>query len=229
MIPVVKCVSLAVSHDEGFWFNDFEILHHPANKKDKTDPAMTDKPYMMEGQFLIAMPNMSDPRFHRSLIYLCAHSEESGAMGIVINKEMGHVDFHELIDHLGLNTHEIIYTPPIHFGGPVSSERGFVLHTSDYAKEDSTLNMKNGIGLTATLDILKAIAKGEGPHNALLALGYAGWAPGQLENEILNNGWLHCDADENLLFSSDNESKWSKALANMGINPAHLSGTSGRA
>jgi len=190
---------------------------------------MLEQAHQMEGKFLIAMPSMTDPRFQRSVIYLCAHSHESGAMGFVINKQVDNVDFDELLDHLGFSTREIIYSPPIHFGGPVSPERGFVLHTADYVTKDATLSVKDGIGLTATLDILKAIATGEGPRHALLALGYAGWAPGQLETEILNNGWLHCEADEELLFSGDNDHKWEQALAKMGIDPAHLSGTAGRA
>ncbi len=190
---------------------------------------MLEQAHIMEGQFLLAMPNMADPRFQRSVIYVCAHSHEAGAMGFVINKQVDHIDFDELLDHLGLNTREIIYTPPIHFGGPVSPERGFVLHSADYVAGDATLNVKDGIGLTATLDILKEIAAGKGPRNSLLALGYAGWAPGQLEDEILNNGWLHCEADEGLLFSGDNDRKWEQALAKMGVDPAHLSGTAGRA
>ncbi len=187
------------------------------------------KPQFLDGQILIAMPGMSDPRFERALVYLCAHTSDGGAMGFIVNKRAEHIEFSELLEHLNIAQHEITFAPAVHIGGPVSPERGFVLHTADYVKDNATLRVRDGIGLTATLDILKAIATGDGPRHSLLALGYAGWAPGQLESEIQANGWLHCEADEDLLFSEDNENKWARALAKLGVDAANLSNIAGRA
>src|SRR5712675_1348072 len=180
----------------------------------------------LDGQLLIAMPVMGDPRFERSVIYLCAHSSE-GAMGIIVNHPAGSIDFPGLLVQL-----DIIKTADqmkVLKGGPVDTGRGFVLHSSDFFIQDATLNIDDGICLTATVDILKAIAKGAGPKHAILALGYAGWAPGQLETEIQDNGWLHCDADPDLIFGGDIEEKYIRALRKIGIDPGMLSNEAGHA
>src|SRR5947207_12477450 len=172
----------------------------------------------LDGQMLIAMPSMGDERFARSLIYVCAHSSE-GAMGIVVNQPAANIKFPDLLVQLDvIPAAELIQLPrkagivKVLKGGPVETGRGFVLHSADFFIENSTLPIDNGICLTATLDILKAIAHGEGPQSAVLALGYAGWAPGQLESEIHANGWLNCDADPELVFSTRAELKYESAL-----------------
>jgi putative transcriptional regulator len=189
----------------------------------------------LDGQLLIAMPVMGDPRFERSVIYLCAHSSE-GAMGIMVNRPAGSIDFPELLVQLNIiNKSEQIKLPgnaesmKVLRGGPVDTGRGFVLHSSDFYIANATLKIADGICLTATVDILKAIAKGEGPRRAILALGYAGWAPGQLENEIQENGWLHCDADTDLVFGDELEDKYARALRKIGIDPGMLSNEAGHA
>jgi putative transcriptional regulator len=189
----------------------------------------------LDGQMLIAMPTMRDERFIRSLIYLCAHSSE-GAMGIVVNQPAPNIDFSDLLMQLDvIPSGELIELPrkaesiQVLKGGPVETGRGFVLHTSDFFIENSTLPIDEGICLTATLDILKAIARGDGPSSAVLALGYAGWAAGQLETEIQENGWLHCAADPDLLFGIDIDGKYGRALRKIGINPAMLSSEAGHA
>jgi putative transcriptional regulator len=189
----------------------------------------------LDGQLLIAMPVMSDPRFARSVIYLCAHSED-GAMGLVINQRASHISFPDLLERLGLvpgetNGHlsDDARSMSIYVGGPVETSRGFVLHSSDYFANDSTLPIEDGVCLTATIDILKAIAAGEGPHRAILALGYAGWSPGQLESEIQANGWLNCPADMDLIFDPDVDAKYARALAKIGIDPSHLVNDAGHA
>src|SRR6201991_2252752 len=189
----------------------------------------------LDGRLLIAMPVMGDERFERSVIYLCAHSAE-GAMGIIVNHPAGSIDFPELLQQLGIiKKTEQIKLPEnaesmkVLRGGPVDTGRGFVLHSSDFFLENATLRIDDGICLTATVDILKAIAKGAGPKHAILALGYAGWAPGQLENEIQGNGWLHCDADADLVFGADVDDKYSRALRKIGIDPGMLSNEAGHA
>jgi putative transcriptional regulator len=182
----------------------------------------------LAGQMLIAMPAMEDPRFQRSVIYMCAHSEK-GAMGIVVNKRLPSLTFAELLDQLGIETSEKTRSLPIHFGGPVDTGRGFVLHSLDYGVPEATLEVTGSIGLTATVDILKSIARGQGPGQALLALGYAGWDAGQLEDEIRANGWLTCQASPTLLFTDDIELTWQRAIGTLGIDLANLSSTSGTA
>jgi putative transcriptional regulator len=189
----------------------------------------------LDGQMLIAMPGISDPRFERSVIYMCAHSED-GAMGIVVNKPAEGIRFADLLERLDIvPSGERIDLPKqagellVHFGGPVEMGRGFVLHTSDYFAAESTLPIDESIGLTATLDVLRAIASGKGPRHALLALGYSGWGPGQLEREIRDNGWLHCDADETLVFGIDLDTKYDTALAKLGISTTTLSSEAGHA
>jgi len=189
----------------------------------------------LDGQMLIAMPSMNDERFARSLIYVCAHSSE-GAMGIVVNQRAGNIKFPDLLVQLEvIPAAERIQLPTgaedvkVLKGGPVETGRGFVLHSADYFIENSTLPIDEGICLTATLDILKAIARGNGPSSAILALGYAGWAPGQLEQEIQQNGWLHCAADPELIFGGDIDGKYEKALRKLGIDLGMLSSEAGHA
>jgi putative transcriptional regulator len=189
----------------------------------------------LDGQMLIASPAMQDERFTRSLIYMCAHSSE-GAMGIVVNQPAPNIKFPDLLVQLNvIPAAEIIQLPPragsvtVLKGGPVETGRGFVLHSADFYIENSTLPINDGICLTATLDILKAIARGKGPESAVLALGYAGWAAGQLESEIHNNGWLHCPPDAELIFGSDIEAKYARALEKIGIQPGRLSSEAGHA
>jgi putative transcriptional regulator len=189
----------------------------------------------LDGQMLIAMPTMGDERFARSVIYVCAHSVE-GAMGIVVNQPAANISFKDLLVQLDVIPAQETITLPggagavkVLKGGPVDTQRGFVLHSSDFFIENSTLPIDEGVCLTATLDILKAIAQGTGPRNAILALGYAGWAPGQLENEIQHNGWLHCAADSDLIFGQDTESKYDKALRKIGIAAGMLSSQAGHA
>lgn len=197
-------------------------------------PEFTDEEYL-NGKMLLAMPNIGDPRFERTVIYICAHSKD-GAMGLVVNKTADEITFSELLERLHVIPEtERISLPAatrsmtVQFGGPVETERGFVLHTSDYFSDDATLPIDEEIGLTATLDVLRAIAAGEGPRRALLALGYSGWGAGQLEQEIQANGWLHCDADESLLFGDNLSAKYKAALAKIGIDPVHLTSQVGRA
>ena len=189
----------------------------------------------LDGQLLVAMPVMEDERFARSVIYVCAHSAE-GAMGIIVNRPAGSINFPELLVQLEIiDKADQIKLPEnaesmrVLKGGPVETGRGFVLHSSDFFIKDATLPIDDGICLTATVDILKAIAKGAGPKRAILALGYAGWAPGQLENEIQENGWLHCAADPDLIFGSDVEDKYTRALHKIGIEPGMLSNEAGHA
>ncbi|MFA5898671.1 MAG: YqgE/AlgH family protein [Hyphomicrobium sp.] len=188
----------------------------------------------LDGQLLVAMPIMSDPRFARSVIYMCAHSED-GAMGLIINQRASHISFPDLLERLDILSGDddeemaTVGDISIQVGGPVETGRGFVLHSADYFAEDSTLPIEDGICLTATIDILKAIAAGHGPNRALLALGYAGWSPGQLESEIQANGWLNCPADPDLIFGSDLDSKYTRALAKIGIDPSHLVSDAGHA
>ncbi|MFO7298518.1 MAG: YqgE/AlgH family protein [Pseudomonadota bacterium] len=189
----------------------------------------------LDGQLLIAMPAMADRRFARSVIYMCAHSDE-GAMGLIINQRAPNLSFADLLERLQLLDEESeANIPPevlrmaIHVGGPVEPERGFVLHSSDYFTPSSTLPISDEVCLTATIDILKALAAGEGPNKAILALGYAGWAPGQLESEIHANGWLSCQADLDLIFDLDVEEKYERALSKLGIDPMHLVNAAGHA
>lgn len=184
-------------------------------------------PTFFTGHLLVAMPQMEDPRFERSVIYLCAHNAE-GAMGLVVNRLFEAITFPDLLEQLNIETGPKTEQIRVHFGGPVESGRGFVLHSDDYVR-DGTLKVRSGFALTATVDILKAIAAGEGPKRSLLALGYSGWGPGQLESEIAANGWLVVPADPTIVFEHDLEDKWQQALAATGVSVASLSGVSGRA
>ena len=198
----------------------------------KSDPP---KPGFLDGQLLVAMPTMGDERFARTVIYLCAHSAE-GAMGIVVNKPAADLNFPDLLVQLDIIPDgERIRLPrrigrmPVLMGGPVETSRGFVLHSPDFFIDQSTLPIDEGVCLTATVDILRAIAKGEGPTEAVLALGYAGWSEGQLESEIQANGWLHCPADPGLIFDGALDLKYDIALRKIGIDPAMLSSEAGHA
>jgi putative transcriptional regulator len=189
----------------------------------------------LKGQLLVAMPLMTDKRFARSVIYMCAHSDD-GAMGLIINHRADHISFPDLLERLGIIPHGAedgisndILERQVHVGGPVETGRGFVLHSSDYYSTESTLPIDHEVSLTASIEILKAIASGEGPVHAMLALGYAGWSPGQLESEIQANGWLHCPPDLDLLFDPDIEDKYARALAKIGVDPSHLVSDAGHA
>jgi putative transcriptional regulator len=193
---------------------------------------MRPKPYL-DGKMLIAMPGMADQRFARSVIYLCAHSE-NGAMGIIVNKPSLELSILDLLDRLGVVPQEELKTIPaaladtlVHFGGPVEPGRGFVLHSSDYFSGENSMPVDERIALTATLDILRDMTRGEGPRRAFVALGYAGWGPGQLDDEILGNGWLHCDSDADLIFGDGNELKYAAALGKIGVDPLMLSAEAG--
>jgi putative transcriptional regulator len=182
----------------------------------------------LAGQLLVAMPQMPDRRFARTVIYLCAHSGEDGAMGLVVNKPLGSLTLGELFTQLDIEPSAAAEAQPVHFGGPVETGRGFVLHTDDY-REDATLHVSGNIAVTATLDILRAIGKGRGPRRCLFALGYAGWGPGQLDAEIQANGWLCVGADDRILFDGDHDAKWQGALGRLGIDLSTLSSDAGHA
>jgi putative transcriptional regulator len=189
----------------------------------------------LDGQFLIAMPGLNEGPFARTVVYVCAHSAD-GAMGITINQAAPQITFRDLLVQLDIIPEgpEIrlpgaIGRMQVHRGGPVETGRGFVLHSPEYHVENATLPIDENISMTTTLDILKAMAEGNGPRNALLALGYAGWSPGQLDNEIRENGWLHCPASPDLIFDDDLDSKYDRALSLLGIEPAQLSSDAGHA
>lgn len=182
----------------------------------------------LAGQLLVAMPQMMDPRFARSVVYVCAHSGDEGAMGLVVNKLLTSVTMDELLNHLKLEATRLNSSRPVHFGGPVEPGRGFVLHTPDY-REKATLVVGEEFALTTTLDVLRAIGRGSGPRRSLLALGYAGWSPGQLDAEMQANGWLSVPADPGLVFDSDFDAKWQRAIAKMGIDLSMLSTDAGHA
>lgn len=179
------------------------------------------------GQVLLAMPAMSDPRFERAVIYMCAHNDD-GAMGIVINKPLDSIDFRELLGELDIPTTAAAENIPVHFGGPVENQRGFVLHSKEYSQPE-TLLVDDRVGLTATVRVLRDLASGDGPERSILALGYAGWGPGQLESEIQQNAWLTVPAREEFLFEIANDEKWERAFNSIGVDLSVLSGSSGRA
>ncbi|MSO55031.1 MAG: YqgE/AlgH family protein [Rhodospirillales bacterium] len=182
---------------------------------------------MLTGKLLVAMPGMRDPRFAKSVIYVCAHSSD-GAMGLVVNQALRTLSFPELLTQLGLDTNGTTDRIRVHIGGPVESGRGFILHSSEY-RQQGTLIVDDHFALSATVDILKAMARGDGPRRSLLALGYAGWGPGQLDGEIKANGWLHVPPDEDLVFGVDLDSKWVRAMGKLGVDPRMLSDEAGHA
>ena len=178
-------------------------------------------------QLLVAMPGMRDPRFQKTVIYMCAHNAD-GAMGLVVNRALDSLSFPDLLEQLGIDSSGIGKQIKVHFGGPVESGRGFVLHSPDYV-QDATMVVDGDVALTATIDILKAIAGGTGPKQSLLALGYSGWGPGQLDTEIRSNGWLHVAADSNLVFDPRLDDKWERAMSKIGIDHRMLSDEAGHA
>jgi len=182
----------------------------------------------LSGKLLIAMPGMGDPRFEKSVIFMCAHSAD-GSMGLIINKPASDLRLKDLLKQLDISPGDQSDGMPVHFGGPVEHGRGFVLHSGEYMIPNSTLRVDDRFGMTATLDILQAMAEGGGPERRILALGYAGWGSGQLEEEIQRNGWLTCEALPDIVFSTDDEGKWVAALASLGIDPIMLSPQAGRA
>lgn len=182
----------------------------------------------LSGQLLIAMPGMGDPRFAHSVIYVCAHSED-GAMGLIVNKPTPEIHFSDLLSQLEINVGAGMRDIRVHFGGPVEQSRGFVLHSTDYEGDVSTLQVDDDMAMTATMDVLEELAAGRGPASILMTLGYAGWGPGQLEAEIGDNGWLTAQSRADLVFGRASEHKWTGALKSIGIDPLTLSATAGRA
>jgi putative transcriptional regulator len=189
----------------------------------------------LEGQLLIAMPSLTDKWFSRSLVYMCAHTSK-GAMGLIINQRAKNISFTDLLSHLEIAVPTGKRALPrdvskraVHVGGPVETARGFVLHSADYADGTTTLTIDNGICLTATVDIVRAMARGKGPTQSLLALGYASWGAGQLETELQSNTWLHVAPDDDLLFGDDLGAKHARAMAKLGIDPGFLVNAAGHA
>ena len=197
---------------------------------DDADPgAASQPPGYLTGRALIAMPGIEDPRFERAVVLICAHTPEL-AMGLTLNRPVDGLTVPSLMDRLGIKSHITVPKDLVLLGGPVETERGFVLHTDDYVSEGSSTKVSDGIALTGTREVLEAIAShNERPRRSLLALGYSGWGPGQLEREIRDNVWLTCDPDEALLFGHDYEHKWSMALAKIGVSAERLSVQTGRA
>ena len=182
----------------------------------------------LTGKFLLAMPGMGDPRFEHSVVFICKHSDK-GAMGLIVNKRANDLKFTELLQQLDIEPAPDMRPIEVHFGGPVEFGRGFVLHSADYMTDEATLKVSPKIGMTTTLDILEDISQGLGPKDCILAMGYSGWGPGQLEAEIAQNGWLICDASHDIIFGGDDEGKWTLALRKMGIDPMMLSSEGGNA
>lgn len=182
----------------------------------------------LTGKMLIAMPGMGDPRFDKSLILMCDHSPD-GAMGLIVNHPTDDLKLRNLLEQLDIPQHDDVPNPTVYFGGPVETGRGFVLHSPDFTSALKSMEITGGFKLTATMDVLEEIARGMGPSQSLIALGYAGWGPGQLEGEIVQNGWLTCDATQELVFGSDNAGKWEAALNSIGAAALTLSASAGHA
>ncbi len=190
-----------------------KVMSDNGTRKDQTT---------LEGQVLIAMPGMSDPRFQKSLVYVCTHGED-GAMGLIVNKRAERLTVAALLRRLDLPASEDHEQMPVRYGGPVETMRGFVLHSADYPGDEGTLQVDDEVSMSFSMDVLRDIAEGNGPRRVAIALGYSGWAPGQLEGELQMNGWLYCPPDEEMLFGDeDGEEKWDKALAKIGVDPALL-------
>jgi putative transcriptional regulator len=182
----------------------------------------------LSGKILIAMPAMGDPRFEKSVVFICSHSAD-GAMGLIVNKPIADLGFAALLDQIGIAHGPQTRRVPVQYGGPVESGRGFVLHRDDWRASSGTVEVPGGFSMTATQEVLVALAQGEGPQQAILALGYSGWGPGQLDAEIARNDWLTSDAAPELIFAPDNGAKWAAALARMRIDALTLSAVAGRA
>ncbi len=191
----------------------------------RKDP--TENEGFLEGKFLIALPGMGDPRFERSVILMCAHSAK-GAMGLIVNKPVEGMTFSYLMEKLGIAVTANRLDTPVLFGGPVETERGLIVHSSEYGSSNST-RVTSEISITGTRDVLAAIAAGHGPLRAAFALGHAGWGPGQIEEEIRGNSWVHCDFDTAILFDLEQDAKWTAALKKLGIDLSGLSAEGGRA
>jgi putative transcriptional regulator len=190
-------------------------------------PYLPKTPQYLTGQLLMAMPGMPDPRFQRTVVYMCAHNAE-GAMGLVINRLFGSISFGDLLEQLEIKPTRSVVDLRVHYGGPVESGRGLVLHSTDFVRE-GTMMVDDDVAVTATVDILRAIADGRGPRRSLLALGYAGWGPGQLDAEMQANGWLTAASDEALMFDADLDTKWERSIAKLGVRLSMLSGEAGHA
>jgi putative transcriptional regulator len=182
----------------------------------------------LTGKLLVAMPGIGDPRFDRSVIFMCAHDAEH-AMGLIINKPRDEITLSDVLGHLGLQADGVQAQRMVLDGGPVRQDRGYVLHTQDYAAGEGTQNVAPGFALTATRDVLEAVAGANAPERFLLALGYSGWAAGQLENELRHNAWLVVDADDAIIFSDSHDDKWERAIRTLGFEPSQLTGDAGRA
>lgn len=182
----------------------------------------------LTGQMLIAMPGMGDPRFDHSVVYICAH-DEGNTLGLIINKPIPEVSFADIMEQVSLTLDPALPKRAVHFGGPVETSRGFVLHSPEFTTEGGTLKVSETISMTATLDVLEALGRGTGPERALVALGYAGWGPGQLAGEIAQNAWLTAPEDPDLIFEAPTSQKWQRALQNLGVEALTLSSEAGRA
>ena len=182
----------------------------------------------LSGQFLIALPDMGDPRFEKAVIYICSH-DSSGAMGLIINRSKGALILSEMLDQIGIDGSVSVADSPVLDGGPVDIDRGFVLHTADYFKPDSSLRLSETLALSSTKDVLEALTSDEAPDQAILAVGYSGWGAGQLESEIQRNVWMIVPASEKMIFDTDLKSKWTRALAQIGVTPEILSAGGGSA
>ena len=181
----------------------------------------------LTGQIIVSMPSLEDERFYKTVIYMCAHSSE-GSMGIIINKKIDYDLYPDLLEQLGIDKPLDKKKLFIRYGGPIESGRGFVLHSDDMIRKE-TLNIDKGVALTSTAEFFDDLSIGKGPKNSILALGYAGWAPGQLEAEILQNSWMSLPVDTSFLFDDEVSRKWTQAYKIMGVNPNNLSFQSGRA
>jgi len=182
----------------------------------------------LSGQLLIAMPGLDDPNFQRSVVLMCAHSDD-GAMGLIINRPTPELSLGSLLTQLDIEVGNEASHMPIHFGGPVEHSRGFVLHSPDYTLSGATLPVLDRFGMTATIEVLRDIAAGGGPSERLLALGYSGWRAGQLEEELQQNGWLVGEATHDLVFATPDDRKWEAAVESLGVDPAMLSPAGGTA
>lgn len=194
----------------------------------KPSPSTDDSYISYRAQYLIATPAMGDPRFQQTVIFLCAH-DASGAMGLVINRPKSDLVISDLLDHIGVEGSVRVADTAVLEGGPVDVDRGFVLHSADWFRDDNSLKVSETLGLTTTKDALQALVSDTPPDRAMLAIGYAGWGPGQLEAEIAENAWLVVGGDEQLVFDSDMARKWTLALARIGVDPAQLSAFGGTA